>query len=87
VIPNSIKRRLCAECGSAIGEPHTDECPVDRHAPIVEVEYIRADQLAGAVADENEKLRRLLWRIAKGEPWSDVAAEVYDATGTDPATG
>jgi hypothetical protein len=33
------------------------------------------------LATENEKLRRLLWRIAKGEPWSDVAVEVYDAAG------
>jgi hypothetical protein len=36
------------------------------------------------LATENEKLRRLLWRIAKGEPWSDVAVEVYDAAGADP---
>lgn len=56
MIPYSITRRLCAKCGSAIGEPHSDECPVDRHAPIIEVEYTRSDlndllrqQLEGAV--------------------------------------
>jgi hypothetical protein len=51
VSARSIIRRLCAKCGSAIGEVHADECPVDRHASIVEVEYVRAD-LAVALDDE-----------------------------------
>jgi hypothetical protein len=42
-IPERITRRLCEKCGSAIGDVHAPECPVDRHAPIVEVEYVRAD--------------------------------------------
>jgi hypothetical protein len=41
--PDHYARRACEKCGSAIGEVHADECPVDRHAPIVEVDYVRAD--------------------------------------------
>jgi hypothetical protein len=49
VIAQRITRRVCEKCGSAIGEVHADECPVDRHAPIVEVEYVRADLHRGGV--------------------------------------
>jgi hypothetical protein len=59
VIERSITRRECAKCGAAIGGVHADECPVDRHAPIVEVEYVRADAYRGAV-EERDRLREVL---------------------------
>jgi hypothetical protein len=78
----SITRRECAKCGAAVGEIHADECPVDRHAPIVEVEYVPAEQLRGAVnLDDEAVIERATRALCDEEWWEDDWMTAMDVVG------
>lgn len=82
----SITRRECAKCGAAVGEVHLSECWVDRHAPIVAVEYVPAEQLQGPVEAlrqiaDDPGVRVLGDREPMGRRLASIAREALDALG------